>query len=138
MKKLDELKTDRDVFEFIKNHLLTQGERSLMKNEMTCAYFGAEGKKCAVGALIREDIYHSSIEEKPVNHSLVRSAVTKSVPNWIINTEMLGELQCIHDGKSVYDWEMVQWHLDEFELDKLEGDNYVSIKEDEDVRNYSN
>jgi hypothetical protein len=133
MTKLDELKTDRDVFEFIKNHLLTQGERSLMENEMTCAYLGAEGKKCAVGALIREDIYHSSIEEKPVNHSLVRSAVTKSVPNWIINTDMLGELQCIHAGVSTSNWEMVEWQLDEFESDKLVGDNYVPTKEDEDV-----
>ena len=133
MKTLDELKTDRDVFEFIKNHLLTQGQRSLMDNELTCAYLGAEGKKCAVGALIREDIYHSSIEEKPVNHSLVRSAVTKSVPNWIINTDMLGELQCIHDGRSTYDWEMVEWQLDEFESDKLVGDNYVPTKDDEDV-----
>ena len=132
MKKLDELKTDRDVFEFIKNHLLTQGQRSLMDNEMTCAYFGVEGKKCAVGALIREDIYHSSIEEKPVNDKLVRSAVTKSVPNWIINTEMLCELQSIHDGTSDYDWEMVQWKLDEFEVDKLLGENYLKW-ENEDV-----
>lgn len=126
MKKLDELKTDRDVFEFIKNHLLSQGERSIMDNEITCAYFGTEGKKCAVGVLIREDIYHSSIEEKPVNHSLLRSAVTKSVPNWIINTQMLGELQFIHDGS--HDWE---WSLKEFEIDKLVGDNYVPTKEDE-------
>ena len=132
MKKLDELKTDRDVFEFIKNHLLTQGERSVMDNEMTCAYFGTEGKRCAVGALIREDIYHPSIEEKPVNHSLLRSAITKSVPNWKINTEMLGELQSIHDGTSDYDWEMVQWKLDEFEVDKLLGENYLKW-ENEDV-----
>ena len=130
MKTLDELKTDRDVFEFIKNHLLTQGQRSLMKNEMTCAYFGAEGKKCAVGALIREDIYHSSIEEKPVNHSLVQSAITESVPNWKINTEMLCELQSIHDGTSIYDWEMVSWKLDEFESDKLVDDDYIPTRED--------
>ena len=130
MKTLDELKTDRDVFEFIKNHLLTQGQRSLMDNEMTCAYFGVEGKKCAVGALIREDIYHSSIEEKPVNHSLVQSAITESVPNWKINTEMLCELQSIHDGKSMYDWEMVSWKLDEFESDKLVDDDYIPTRED--------
>ena len=130
MKTLDELKTDRDVFEFIKNHLLTQGQRSLMDNEMTCAYFGVEGKKCAVGALIREDIYHYSIEDKPVNHSLVQSAITKSVPNWKINTEMLCELQSIHDGKSMYDWENVSWKLDEFESDKLVDDNYIPTRED--------
>ena len=129
MKTLNELKTDRDVFEFIKNHLLTQGQRSLMDNEMTCAYFGVEGKKCAVGALIREDIYHYSIEEKPVNHSLVQSAITKSVPNWKINTEMLCELQSIHDGKSMHDWEMVSWKLDEFESDKLVDDDYIPTRE---------
>ncbi len=130
MTKLDELKTDRDVFEFIRDHLLKQGERSLMDDEMTCAYLGAEGKKCAVGALIREDIYHSSIEEKPVNHSLVRSAVTKSVPNWIINTDMLGELQSIHDNATEYDWEMVSWKLDEFESDKLVDDDYIPTEEE--------
>ena len=129
MKTLDELKTDRDVFEFIKNHLLTQGQRSLMDNEITCAYFGFEGKKCAVGALIREDIYHSSIEEKPVNHSLVQSAITKSVPNWKINIEMLGELQSIHDGASDYYWEMVSWKLDEFESDKLVDDDYLELED---------
>lgn len=133
MKTLDELKTDRDVFEFIKNHLLTQGERSIMEDEATCAYLGTDGKKCAVGALIREDIYHSSIEEKPVNHSLVRSAVTKSVPNWIINLELLGELQSIHDNATEYDWEMVSWKLDEFESDKLVGNDYIPMGEDEDV-----
>jgi len=130
MKTLDELKTDRDVFEFIKNHLLTQGQRSIMEDEATCAYLGTDGKKCAVGALIREDIYHSSIEEKPVNHSLVRSAVTKSVPNWIINLEMLGELQSIHDNANEYDWEMVSWKLDEFESDKLVDDNYIPTEEE--------
>lgn len=130
MKTLDELKTDRDVFEFIKNHLLIQGERSLMKNKMTCAYLSAEGKKCAVGALIREDIYHPFIEEKPVTHNVVRSAVTKSVPNWTINIDMLCELQSIHDGKSDFDWEMVSWKLDEFESDKLVDDNYIPTRED--------
>ena len=130
MKTLNELKTDRDVFEFIRNHLLKQGERSLMDNELTCAYLGTEGKKCAVGVLIREDIYHSSIEEKPVNHSLLRSAVTKSVPNWIINTDMLGELQCIHDGVSTSNWEMVEWQLDEFESDKLVDDDYIPTEEE--------
>ena len=130
MKTLNELKTDRDVFEFIKNHLLTQGQRSIMEDEATCAYLGTDGKKCAVGALIREDIYHSSIEEKPVNHSLVRSAVTKSVPNWIINLELLGELQSIHDNANEYDWEMVRWKLDEFESDKLVGDDYIPTEEE--------
>ena len=130
MKTLDELKTDRDVFEFIRNHLLTQGERSIMEDEATCAYLGTDGKKCAVGALIREDIYHSSIEEKPVNHSLVRSAVTKSVPNWIINLELLGELQSIHDNANEYDWEMVSWKLDEFESDKLVDDDYIPTEEE--------
>ena len=125
MKTLQELTTDWDVFEYIKNHLLTQGGRSMMEDNTICAYLSPDGKKCAVGALIREDIYHSSIEEKPVNHSLVRSAVTKSVPNWIINLEMLGELQSIHDGTSDFDWEMVKWYLDEFESDKFVGDDYV-------------
>ena len=129
MKTLNELQTDRDVFEFIKNHLIEQGQRSLMDDGMACAYLGFEGKKCAVGALIREDIYHSSIEEKPVNHSLVRSAVTKSVPNWKINIEMLGELQSIHDGASDYDWEVIKWKLDEFESDKLVDDDYLELED---------
>ena len=129
MKTLNELQTDRDVFEFIKNHLIEQGQRSLMDDGMACAYLGFEGKKCAVGVLIREDIYHSSIEEKPVNHSLVRSAVTKSVPNWKINIEMLGELQSIHDGASDYDWEVIKWKLDEFESDKLVDDDYLELED---------
>jgi hypothetical protein len=51
---------------------------------------------------------------------------------------MLCELQSIHDGKSMYDWEMVSWKLDEFESDKLVGNDYIPMEEDEDVRDYSN
>jgi hypothetical protein len=60
----------------------------------------------------------------------LRSAVTKSVPNWIINLELLGELQSIHDNANEYDWEMVSWKLDEFESDKLVDDDYIPTEEE--------
>jgi hypothetical protein len=125
MKTLQELTTDWDVFEYIKNHLLTQGGRSMMEDNTICAYLSPDGKKCAVGSLITEDNYNYNIEESSISTHLVSNAVQKSVPNWDININMLGELQSIHDGTSDFDWEMVKWYLDEFESDKFVGDDYV-------------
>jgi len=123
MKTLQELTTDWDVFEYIKNHLLMQGERSMMEDNTICAYLSPEGKKCAIGSLITEDNYNPNMEESPISVSIVRNAVQNSVPNWDINIDMLGELQFIHDNDMISkDWE---YHLEQFGLDKFIGNDYV-------------
>ena len=123
MKTLQHLTTDWDVFEYIQNHLLTQGERSMMEDNTICAYLSPEGKKCAIGSLITEDNYNPNMEESPISVSIVSNAVQNSVPNWDINIDMLGELQFIHDNDMISkDWEH---HLEQFGLDKFIGNDYV-------------
>ena len=57
----------QEVFDQVKNHLLTQNKKSLLPNEIRylgngCAYRGENGLKCAVGCLIGDDEYTSGIE----------------------------------------------------------------------------
>lgn len=56
--------TNRQIFDTVKNHLLTQGDRAEdeIDGEIGCAYRGDAGAKCAVGCLIPDDKYTPEIE----------------------------------------------------------------------------
>ena len=119
MKTLDELNTDLDVFEYVKNHLLKQKAQSINPYTTDCLYRYDPGAghldvmQCAVGCLIKEEFYSEEFESKSVQDPWVYDAVYNSVSNWIaVNTVMLAKLQAIHDTVSVEDWEK---SLDEFD-----------------------
>ena len=113
---LTELKTDREVFEYVKNHLLTQNQQSAYV--AGCAYRGPQGMSCAVGCLIGDEFYDESFEDDWLYSDDVTNAVSKSLPNWsstvVIDIDsanrkdasfkMLYFLQNIHDNSNPYTW----------------------------------
>jgi len=129
---LTELKTDREVFEYVKNHLLTQNQQSAYGNG--CAYRGAQGRSCAIGCLIDDDFYDESLEDEWMYSSDVTGAVFKSLPNWssAVVTDMhtayrsdaalnmLYFLQQIHDNSDPYTWE---YDLNDLESKIFDGDS---------------
>ncbi len=90
--------TAKEIFEQVKNHLLTQKERSML-NEDTCAYRGTNGLKCAAGCLISDDEYKENFENKR----------WKALADWdmVPNThvELIDSLQSLHDHYPVSLWE---------------------------------
>ena len=104
--ELSDLKsmTSKEVFNHVKNHLLTQGVRSLLSyresKAVGCAYRD-NGKqlKCAAGCLISDQEYDSSIEGNTWT-TLVNSGKVPSEHSMLID-----ELQRIHDVSSPEDWE---------------------------------
>ena len=52
------MRTSQEVFDVVAKHLLTQNAKSMDDpwDEM-CAYRGENGRRCAVGALIPDDLY---------------------------------------------------------------------------------
>ena len=104
------LQTDYDVFNYVKEHLLNQNQRSLDPWSLQCQYRSQteDGKvlMCAVGCLIDEDSYSEKIENLSASNEDVMKAIRGSITNWKVNSDMLGELQNIHD-----EYEPDQWSL---------------------------
>lgn len=117
---LSELKTDREVFEYVKDHLLKQNQQS--SHGSGCAYRGPQGMSCAVGCLIDDDHYDEELEDNDVFDGRVIDALLESVGNWLVEVDdclsdkrilMLRLLQQIHDCTQPYTWE--------YDLNYLEG-----------------
>ena len=101
--------TDKELFEKVKNHLLTQNAKSMYipNSEIgtqACAYRGKEGKKCAAGCLILDKFYTPELEGLGASHSLVTEALIQSriLPNQIV---LVDRLENIHDYSEPEDWE---------------------------------
>jgi len=95
----------QEVFDKCYTHLITQNKVSSTDGDI-CGYRGQDGTMCAVGCLIEDEHYSSSLEDQSVNTStavhgaLEASGVDISQPT--IN--MLARLQQTHDLLSPKDW----------------------------------
>jgi hypothetical protein len=100
------------IFDKVAMHLLEQGARAEDAG-LTCQYRGSNNTKCAVGCLIQKKHYDPKLEGKTIDESTkggqaVRRAVCASLgvdrlPKDTV--ELLGDLQGVHDGEDVADWE---------------------------------
>jgi hypothetical protein len=129
------LTTDEGVFEFVKQHLLNQGQKS--EGKSSCFYKQKNGLSCAIGCLIENEFYNDNLEFKNGDDPIVIDAVTKSLPNWVINKNMLLDLQVVHDEYEVEEWECKLQELEEQTFHREE----LLRKDDEEIRkllNYEN
>lgn len=62
--------TLQEVFDKVARHLLTQGQRSILRETGRCAYRGDEGCMCAVGVLIADEHYHPKLEDNSVGSGM--------------------------------------------------------------------
>ena len=90
------MKTEREVFDEMALHMLTQKQQS--RKGDSCAYRGEGGAKCAIGCLISDNAYHPSLEGKSLTDLKVIQAVAASgypaIRSFLL---MYGELQRVHD-----------------------------------------
>jgi hypothetical protein len=105
------LNTDYDVFNYVKQHLLNQNEKSVDPWSLSCYYRAQkeDGKvlMCAIGCLIDDNFYSDKLENCSPNDLDVRKAIENSIfSDWEYNVSLLSELQNIHD-----EYEPDQWSL---------------------------
>lgn len=63
-----------------------------------CVYRGPDGLKCAIGALIPDDLYDPRFEGSPFDELYERRPeILKAISVDPLDTEFLIELQCAHD-----------------------------------------
>lgn len=101
-------KTAQEVFDFVANHLFTQGVQAMgVQKGMTgstpiCLYRGPDGTKCAVGAMIPDEEYDLEMEGFSVRDlpNLQTVIVNDDI---MANIELLESLQCVHDVPANWD-----------------------------------
>jgi hypothetical protein len=104
--------TPQQIFDIVATHLRKQGRKSMYKNQiddLSCAYRGQDGAKCAVGCLILDSEYNPRFEGinirllllSPVECGVPQSLVERLMPHY----ELLRSLQFVHDYNDVPFWE---------------------------------
>jgi len=118
--------TKREIFDRVKDHLLTQNKQSKSHSQSMCLYYNEEDQtKCALGALINPAYYDKTIEGTvPSDIADVDKASFSDIKNLRERTIKLGEslrlsdvdtedkeimtmisrLQGLHDGLSPQFW----------------------------------
>jgi hypothetical protein len=101
----------KDIYERVSQHLLAQRAVSEDDNG-SCRLRSAEGRKCAIGSLVRDDVYEPDLEGVGISYyrhahdgkllrALYASHVNAYDPNVI---DLLIELEEVHDDADVEAW----------------------------------
>ena len=113
--------TNREAFDKVKEHLLTQ--MAISRDENSCLYRSPDGLQCSVGVLIPDDVWEEMKKDftpsetiEVVNGCAVTDLVvlSKTAKDFFsdVNVIMLRGLQVIHDFNPPNIWEE---SLDDFE-----------------------
>lgn len=91
----------QEAFTTAARHLLTQKERAIKSNfnnllVSMCAYRGEDGKKCAVGCLIPDELYLKEMEGWPVRRLVIDFPSIASLFK-DVDVSLLKKLQFLHD-----------------------------------------
>lgn len=98
--------TTQEAFHRVYRHLLTQGHRATRyskTNYVSCVYRGEDGSRCAIGALIPDELYKPELEGLGVleimqgNQEIV--ALFEDVPHLLLE-----RLQELHDHVPAHLW----------------------------------
>jgi len=89
----------QDIFDQASNHLLTQMEKSRIKD--MCLYRSDDGLKCAVGCFIADDEHSEDMEGECVEMLIINGRMSSISRDRL---KLLDKLQSIHD-----DLDPVQW-----------------------------
>lgn len=130
----------QEIFETVKNHLLTQGKKAKAASTFnTCKYRTQDGLKCAVGCLIPDDKYmpefdgsasigiyttdlNTFVEINNGTKQCSNPEIAKSFISAIEDTvgeltpaklSLLGQLQNIHDNRNVEEWNQALFGVEE-------------------------
>lgn len=96
----------QEVFNTVKDHLLTQGRKSLAANGVSCMYRGLDGAMCGIGPLIKDKFYDKGLEGNGVGADVVMEALCSSMglPDVCEHSVFLDDLQNVHDICDVEHW----------------------------------
>jgi hypothetical protein len=99
---------NQEAFDAMVQHLRNQGKQSKFEYSTICAYRTPDGLKCAVGALIPDELYSKEMERTDIYNLVIESKGFPKLGELFanVNLELLSEMQDIHDSiPQPYRWE---------------------------------
>ncbi len=94
---------NQEAFDKICNHLMTQKARAIGPTGM-CVFRDAEGRKCAVGCLIPDELYTPDLESTPYPKHLMYKAPSVAAILDGVDLHLLRDCQCVHDHTQADKW----------------------------------
>lgn len=98
--------TKQATFDKVALHLLNQGMKSV-SDSGDCMYRGGNGRSCALGCLISDDVYDDSVEGESSRNIGVLNMLYQSNPA-IIGIDkihdLMEDLQRVHDNADASQW----------------------------------
>lgn len=91
---------NQEIFDKVVTHLRKQGGPALDKKGR-CKYRAGNGRMCAVGCLIPDNLYHKDMEGKPVGCGFPIDSVLYEIGFGNSGLELLSCLQELHDRFNV-------------------------------------
>jgi hypothetical protein len=92
---------NQEAFNIMVQHLRKQGRKSVLPdNPNGCAYRGADGLKCAIGALISDEKYQKKYEGHSASMLAQLTGMFKGLDPYLLD-----DVQNIHDNYPVTAWE---------------------------------
>jgi hypothetical protein len=93
---MHKLPSAQEVFDLVTNHLFTQG-RPARVDDGRCRYRMAGGLRCAIGALIPDELYKEEFEGACA-YRLIDKLYALELADWLVHKELLDDLQSVHDN----------------------------------------
>lgn len=97
----------QQAFDIMVQHLRQQGRPS-RDDVAGCMYRGPDGTKCAVGALIPDELYRDNMEGRTIRPLLIQDCNAYSELCRLLDSidlQLLEEMQTIHDHHTPANWE---------------------------------
>ena len=123
---IEDMKSASDIFEFVRNHLRAQGQKSIdATGKCKYRYETSDGAvlKCSAGALIPDDDYKKEMEGKKWKTLVADFGFPKKYMT------LVAELQYVHDFEPVESWEErlseIEDYLDKYEMYSLRSCTYI-------------
>ncbi len=119
---MTDMKTKQEIFDTVVTKLLEQG-KACYSLDFDCVYRDGKGNKCAVGHLIRDDMYDADIEGLTVG-CLRREPATRSHHVSMFRRILIGSGIDVDDEETVKLVELLQFAHDAMN-DDLHGDEFT-------------
>ena len=92
--------TDQEVFDKVVAHARQQGGKAVNEDGRVCMYRDGLGNKCFAGIFIPDEDYKPGMEGNPIRSLVIDYNLFSQV-----DTNLLFELQTIHDYTTATGWE---------------------------------
>ena len=92
---MHKLPSAQEVFDIVVNHLVTQ-RRPAYTDLSGCMYRAPDGLRCAVGALIPDNLYDPEFEGSTAD-SVIQNLFNEDLADWREHKGLLLALQEVHD-----------------------------------------